>query len=198
MPMKSVMQSSLVAVSALCTFSTGAFATSPCPAIGASSECSVVITKSATGTFSLASTGIGPYDGSDDTLIGVINNSATALTSFALSGSNVFGFDGDGPNTYTGTSYGSTGYEGPNTSFTITDVNDGVVNFLNGGVAANGGTAWFALEENLAGAVGTPPPITVGGGVPEPTTWAMMLLGMGAVGYAMRKRTNFRMAVAYA
>lgn len=49
-------------------------------------------------------------------------------------------------------------------------------------------------------AVGTPggaPPISfldgvslqATGGVPEPTTWAMMLLGFGAVGFAARRRT---------
>ena len=197
MQFKYVRQSSLVAASALCILSAPAFAASPCPAINLSSQCSVVITESAGGTFSLASTGVGPYDGSDDTLIGVINNSATALTSLSLSGGNIFGFESDGPSSFTGVSYGPTGYEGPNTSFTVTDANDGVVNFLNGGVAPNGGTAWFALEENLSGAVGTPPPITVGGGVPEPTTWAMMLVGLGAVGYAMRKRNVVRAAVAY-
>ncbi len=29
---------------------------------------------------------------------------------------------------------------------------------------------------------------TVGGGVPEPSTWAMLILGFGAIGYSMRKR----------
>ena len=28
----------------------------------------------------------------------------------------------------------------------------------------------------------------VGGGVPEPSTWAMMLLGFGGIGFAMRRR----------
>ena len=30
--------------------------------------------------------------------------------------------------------------------------------------------------------------ILIGGGVPEPATWAMMLLGFGAVGFSMRRR----------
>ena len=34
------------------------------------------------------------------------------------------------------------------------------------------------------------------GAVPEPTSWALMLLGFGAIGYAMRRRT--RTTVAYA
>ena len=198
MKLKSVMQAGLVTASAMSLLSTPALAASPCPAIGADSGCAVVITQSISGVFSLADTGQGPYDGSDDTLVGVVNNSAAALTTISLTGSNIFGFDGDGENIYTGVSYGPTGYEGPNTSFTITDVNNGFVNFLNGGIAANGGTAWFTLEENLSGANGSTPPIVIGGAVPEPATWAMMLVGLGAVGYALRQRATVRRTVAYA
>jgi hypothetical protein len=32
--------------------------------------------------------------------------------------------------------------------------------------------------------------------VPEPTTWAMMLVGFGAVGYSMRKRAAPRLVQA--
>jgi hypothetical protein len=40
---------------------------------------------------------------------------------------------------------------------------------------------------------------TIGGAVPEPATWAMMILGMGAVGFAMRRRKqNGAPAAAYA
>jgi hypothetical protein len=31
--------------------------------------------------------------------------------------------------------------------------------------------------------------------VPEPTTWAMMLIGFGAVGYSMRRRSTTYSAV---
>lgn len=34
------------------------------------------------------------------------------------------------------------------------------------------------------------------GGVPEPSTWAMLILGMGAVGGAMRRRTRAKLALA--
>jgi PEP-CTERM motif len=30
--------------------------------------------------------------------------------------------------------------------------------------------------------------VLIGGGVPEPSTWAMMMLGFGAVGYGLRRR----------
>jgi opacity protein-like surface antigen len=40
---------------------------------------------------------------------------------------------------------------------------------------------------------------TAAGAVPEPATWAMMILGMGAVGFAMRRRRkNVTTTVAYA
>lgn len=38
----------------------------------------------------------------------------------------------------------------------------------------------------------------VGGAVPEPATWAMMLMGFGAVGFAMRRRANVKTAVRFA
>jgi hypothetical protein len=34
--------------------------------------------------------------------------------------------------------------------------------------------------------------------VPEPATWAMMILGMGAVGFAMRRKSNVTTRVAFA
>ena len=52
-----------------------------------------------------------PYDGIEDTLIGVQNNSSTPLSSLPLAstdGAQLFGFDGDGIG-----NYGPTGYEGP-------------------------------------------------------------------------------------
>jgi len=36
------------------------------------------------------------------------------------------------------------------------------------------------------------------GAVPEPATWAMMLLGFGVIGFAMRKRSTVRTTVSYA
>jgi hypothetical protein len=125
--------------------------------------------------------------------VGVVNNSGGTITSLAISGSNIFGFDGDGLAAFTGGgTYGPTGYEGPNTSFTITDTNNGFVNFLNGGLL-DGQTAYFSLEENLAaGGV----PITVGSAAPEPATWAMMILGFGMAGVAFRRRKQRQIAIA--
>jgi len=174
------------AATTACLAAAPAYAASPCPSFGQDTDCGYLITINPDGSITGApSTTQGPYDGSEDTLVGVVNNSPNAVTSLSLSGSNIFGFDGDGEASYTGTSYGPTGYEGPNTSFTITDSDNGMVNFLMGGVAPNGGTAWFTLEENLATISGG---VTVtAGGVPEPASWAMMLVGFAAMGIGTRK-----------
>lgn len=37
----------------------------------------------------------------------------------------------------------------------------------------------------------------VAGAVPEPATWAMMLVGFGGIGFAMRRRSRVRTAVSY-
>ena len=48
-------------------------------------------------SFTLAATGVGPYDGGDDALVGIVNNSGKTLTSLKLSGAGngggVFAFD---------------------------------------------------------------------------------------------------------
>jgi hypothetical protein len=164
-----------------------------CPALGADTDCGFLITINADGSITAGSTGQGPYDSSEDTLVGVVNNSPNTLNSLTLSGSDIFAFDYDGQYAYSGVSYGPTGYEGPNTSFNIVDNDNGTVNFTNGGLAGNGGTAWFTLEEDLANVAGG---VTVVSGVPEPSTWAMMLLGFAGIGTAMRTRKKRQLATA--
>ena len=58
-----------------------------------------------------------------------------------------------------------------------------------------GGTILYMFDFGTAGAdsitlnqSGFSNSILIPGGVPEPATWAMMLMGFGAVGYAMRRR----------
>lgn len=41
-------------------------------------------------------------------------------------------------------------------------------------------------------------PVAVAGAVPEPATWAMMLMGFGGIGFALRRRSTVRTTVAYA
>jgi hypothetical protein len=56
------------------TFLAGAASaqTSLCPAFGSDTACGAIITVTPTGA-TVMQTGMGPYDGSDDTLIGVAN-----------------------------------------------------------------------------------------------------------------------------
>src|SRR5690348_839022 len=61
--------------------------------------CNVVITFNANGSITTTIPNANPYDGVEDTLVGVVNNTAAAIASFNLastSNSQLFGFDGDG------------------------------------------------------------------------------------------------------
>src|SRR3954451_1416873 len=102
-----------------------------CPAVGADTTgCGLLLTINADGTITVTESGEGPYDGIDDTLVGVQNNSGVTIPKLSLTGTTQpFGFDGDGicSGLFTGPPplcpFGSTGYEGPNTSFTNIDTN---------------------------------------------------------------------------
>lgn len=111
-----------------------------CPAIGQSPSCSVLITINPNGSLKFqVDPAVPPYDGIEDELVGVVNNSGASVYGIALSGPDIFGFDGDGA--------GSGGnYNGPDNSFTITDANHGVVNFTGANGLAAGGFSWFSLE----------------------------------------------------
>ncbi len=113
----------------------------------------------------------GPYDGSEDTYIGVQNNSTHTITSLNISGPGIFGLDGDGIDTYGAMKVvgnpDTTGYGGPIGFFNIANANSGVLNFF-GGLAA-GGNTFFSLEEPLTStsfSVSTVPAPIVGAGWP--------------------------------
>jgi hypothetical protein len=131
----------------------------------------------------------GPYDGADDTYFGVINNSSTAITHFALSstaGADIGGFDGDGIDeanylNITHNVMDTSGYGGPNAFFTNNLITSLTVNFITP-IAAMGGTDIFSLEEAVA-------LNSIVVGTPEPSTWVMMLAGFAGMGFlAYRKR----------
>jgi len=171
----------VVAVSALALGALGhgnsahAFPAGVCPAVGADTDCQIGITLNSNGTGSIEDNlNHGPYDGVEDTLVGVVNNSGQTVFGMTLSGANIFGVDGDG------TTNGPTGYEGPGVTFTIADSSNGTVNFTGG--LAPGATAWFELEETLTAAS-----FTVGRvDAPEPASLA--LLGLAWVGAAAARR----------
>ncbi len=41
-------------------------------------------------------------------------------------------------------------------------------------------------------------PVAIGGAVPEPATWAMLLLGIGGIGFSMRRRSKVSRTLTYA
>jgi len=152
---------------------TGGVANAQCPAVGADTNCGVVLTIldighgrgtcSAQNCISI-SNNQGPFDQIEDTLVGVVNNSKIPITSIKLTSNNdIFGFDGDGicgisPNTGlpydprpAGCPFGTTGYEGPGVAFNIASATSGTVNF-SPAIAPNGGMAYFSLENSLTAA----------------------------------------------
>jgi hypothetical protein len=153
-----------------------------------------IITAGPGGTFSTAlnpaygGSDPGPYDSVEDTYFGVINNTGAVLPSIGLSapGLNAFGFDGDGINASLSllnnsndTSNG--GYGGPDAFFTGTCVDTCTVVFGSG--ISIGGTDIFSLEERLA--LNT---VVVTNGVPEASTWAMMILGFLGLGFLAKRK----------
>ena len=151
---------SIVAFSAL-AFAGAALAAPPtppftqCPPVGLDTSCRDLIVINSEGNLEAFSDPTQPpYDGIEDTLIGVQNNSSKTVTKLELASTEeaIFGFDGDGLcttfNKPAGCPFGPTGYEGPKTSFTVTNAFEGTVNFLEGTIA-KGGSAYFSLEGDV-------------------------------------------------
>ncbi len=154
-----------------------------CPAFGHDTTCGVIITYNANGSISSSVTGQGPYDGAEDTLLGVVNNSSHPISGLGSVSSklDIFGFDGDGIDAYgaPGNASDTTGYGGPDTFFTNIAANhrSGTINFVT--PLAPGGTTYFSLEEAL-----TLHSIVV----PEPATMAVLGAGLLGLGIARRRR----------
>src|SRR5271165_5102313 len=104
--MKIVQRSLYLAVFAVMAFGFPALSTTPpyteCPAVGSDTSCAILVVINAGGTVSIyQDTTQGPYDGADDTLVGVWNNSSSTVPSVNLSSTNgAFGFEADGICTY--------------------------------------------------------------------------------------------------
>lgn len=161
-----------------------AWAQDPCtPALpigtaGPGSACGVLITITGySGHLVATLTGSGmangnPYDGSDDELVGILNNSSVTVGAIRLSNptSEPFGFDGDGPCNYAFYTNESSAdcfnnevpssfqnsnndpfdYEGPNNAFVgvSPDLTTGTVLFNT--PILPGGSTWFALDTSPA------------------------------------------------
>ena len=185
-----------------------AMLTPQCPPISYAQGCNVVITIGSDGSVTLTFPNATSYDNSDDQLVGVQNNTGGILNSISLSSSRtVFGFDRDGaasafpsetgiPGSYGtahGGPFGPTGYEGPDTSFSLVSSNkhSGNVNFLQG--ISNGGSAWFSLEtmQSVNGFIVTSFNITSNNGsVPEPGTMLLIGSGLSMLLFSVRKKCS--------
>jgi hypothetical protein len=148
-----------------------------CPAINDAASCDILLSVNADNSITVyGDSSQPPYDGSDDTTVGIVNNSASPVNAVTVMGpgSDLAGFDGDGICTYTGWAgasscpYGPTGYEGPGTSF-VTDPSlpdDAEIDFAGGVVP--GGTAYFSLEGALTAAQVSAREGTLGSSFPCP------------------------------
>jgi hypothetical protein len=155
------------------------------PAFGADPSAGTVITYGPGGAVSTQHF-FGPYDGIEDSYVGVVNNSGSPISLITVSSNLcITCFDGDGIDTYGAPSNSSdtTGYGGPNAFFSNMHFTGGLyyvdVNFIT--PIAHGGTDYFSLEEDVS--------LSKGGtfGVPEPATWALMLMGFGGMGAMLRR-----------
>lgn len=141
-----------------------------CPAVGGDTNCGVLITVTKTGASASPTGQQPPYDGVDDTLVGVANNSGKLVRALGLSSTlPIFAFDGDGIGSFgsPGNTRDITGYGGPNAYFTNINASgtSGVVNFIN--PISAGSTAYFSLENALGNAISCSQ--ILNGSVPKPS-----------------------------
>ncbi|MCI4657208.1 hypothetical protein [Cryobacterium zhongshanensis] len=126
-----------------------------CPAVNYAPSCGIELQVGQDGSIGVAvDNSVGSYDGADDTLVGIVNNSLVPVSAITVTGpgSGLAGFDGDGLCAYSGCNYGPTDYEGPGTSFvTRSNLPDSAeVDFTP--ALAPGSTAYFSLEGALQSA----------------------------------------------
>ena len=191
----------LVAAFASLGASTSAQALPICPTTSnTNTDCGYILTIASNGGITGAAVaGAAPYDGSDDTLVGVINNMTTAFTgSIVLTGSGngggIFAFDGDGICTYNVNGTGAkptycssaakggsdpADYQGPINTFSGINGNGTSVFVDITGLAA-GATTFFSLE-------GSPSSITISN-VPEPVTLSLFGAGLAGAAFIRRRR----------
>lgn len=148
------------------------------------------------------------FGGPDQTISGIFTTSDTPVDRFGQTGLEITGISG----TINGVAISGI-YNIPNNPYYYLTSGS---TFLDGsGVRFNAGAAQniaFFHQDNVASDLyrvngngtisafgpATSSPLALPGGVPEPATWLMMILGFGVVGFATRRQTSTRAAAAYA
>jgi hypothetical protein len=188
-----------------------------CPPVGfdpMGCELLITVTSATSGaatgwTVATSTTDTLPFDDTEDTLIGIVNNTSSPLLSISFTasvgGDGVFDFDGDGAcdtgayipappsaacpvsGNPDSTTYGHAGYTG-NVAVTFSGISGsidqtGTVNFGGNGIAA-GGSDWFDLEGPITAQVLI--------GTPEPGSWALMGSGLAGLAMLVRRRRAVR------
>jgi len=128
-----------------------------CPQVGASPSCQILVVINPDNSVSVyGDPAISPYDGGDDTLVGVLNQSSKPVDAITVTGpgTGLGGLDGDGLCSYgvANCPFGPTGYEGPGTALVTKPSlpDDAEIDFTGG--LGSGMTTYFSLEGLLTSA----------------------------------------------